>query len=263
MRGRIVRAIVAREWLEIVKNRLLLFSILLPPIILAILPVVLLRVAGNATNIPPSAVEQIVAGHPAWADMSPELVAKAFALQQFLITFLLLPAYIPLAIASYSIVGEKTSRSLEAVLATPVRTSELLAGKAIAAIVPAIAASWFAYFVVLDLSALLLDPRLTQVISEPAWFGAVFAFGPSIGLVSVTAGLIVSSRVNDPRVAQQIGAVILLPIIGLVVAQTAGNFLIDLPTYLIASAITIGIAAIGIRIGVAVFGRETILTRWK
>jgi ABC-2 type transport system permease protein len=263
MRGSILRAIVAREWLEILRNRLLLFSIVLPPVILAVLPVVLLRVAGNATNIPPGAVDQIVAGHPEWADMSSQLVAKAFALQQFLVTFLVLPAYIPLAIASYSIVGEKQTRSLEAVLATPVRTSELLAGKAIAAVIPAIAASWFSYFMVLDLSAVLLNPRLTQVMAEPAWFGAVFAFGPSIGLLSVTAGLIVSSRVNDPRVAQQIGAVILLPIIGLVVAQTAGNFLIDLPTYLVAAGVTLVIAGIGIRIGVAVFGRETILTRWK
>jgi ABC-2 type transport system permease protein len=263
MRGSILRAIIAREWLEIVRNRLLLFSILLPPIILAVLPVVLIRVAGNATNIPPGAVAQIVAGHPAWADMAPGQVAVAFALQQFLITFLLLPGYIPLAIASYSIVGEKQSRSLEAVLATPIRTSELLAGKAIAAVIPAIAASWFSYFMVLDLSAVLLSPRMTQVVAEPAWFGAVFAFGPAIGLVSVTAGLIVSSRVNDPRVAQQIGAVILLPIIGLVVAQTAGNFLIDLPTYLVAAAVAVGIAAVGLWFGVAIFGRETVLTRWK
>jgi ABC-2 type transport system permease protein len=79
----------------------------------------------------------------------------------------------------------------------------------------------------------------------------------------VTAGLIVSSRVNDPRVAQQIGAVILLPIIGLVVVQTAGNFLIGLSTYLLAAAVATAIAAVGLRIGVAIFGRETILTRWK
>ena len=213
MRGSMLRTIVAREWLEIMRNRLLLFSILIPPIILSILPVVLLRFVGDARNLPEAAIAQIVANHPVWADMAPQLVAKAFALQQFLVTFLLLPAYIPLSIASYSIVGEKQSRSLEAVLATPVQTTELLTGKSIAAVVPAIAAAWFAYFLFLDLAAVLLDPRLVQVISEPAWIGAVFAFGPAIGLVSVTAGVLVSSRVNDPRSAQQIGAVILLPII--------------------------------------------------
>jgi len=73
----------------------------------------------------------------------------------------------------------------------------------------------------------------------------------------------VSSRVNDPRVAQQIGAVILLPLVAIVVVQTAGNFLLDINAYLIAAAVTTVIAIIGLRIGVIVFGRETILTRWK
>ncbi len=95
----------------------------------------------------------------------------AFALQQFLITFLILPGYIPLSIASYSIVGEKQSRSLEAVLATPIRTTELLAGKAIAALVPAILATWIAYGIVLVLAVLLLGARISGVFLEPAWLG--------------------------------------------------------------------------------------------
>jgi ABC-2 type transport system permease protein len=208
-------------------------------------------------------VAQVVASHPQWANLTSTEVLMAFALQQFLVTFLLLPGYIPLAIASYSIVGEKQSRSLEAVLATPIRTTELLAGKAIAAVVPAVLASWLSYLAVLALSTVVLGPRLTGVLSEPAWLGAVFALGPAVGLVSVTAGLLVSSRVNDPRAAQQVGAVILLPLVGIVVIQTAGNFLLDVTSYLAAAIVTTLIAVIGLRVGVLVFGRETILTRWK
>jgi ABC-2 type transport system permease protein len=263
MRRQIVTAMVGREWRELARNPLLLFTVLLPPVILAVLPVILVKFAGSAPNIPATAVAQIVASHPQWADMAPAEVAMAFALQQFLVTFLLLPGYIPLAIASQSIVGEKQTRSLEALLATPVRTTELLAGKAIAAIVPAIIAAWIAYGAVLVLSTLLLGPRLTAVISEPAWLGAVFALGPAIGLLSVTAGMLVSSRVNDPRAAQQIGAVILLPIIAIMVLQTAGHFLLDLNAYLVAAALTTLVAIVGLRAGVVVFGRETILTRWK
>ena len=47
-----------------------------------------------------------------------------------------MPAYIPLSIATFIIIGEKQARSLEPVLAAPIRTVELLAGKAIAALVP-------------------------------------------------------------------------------------------------------------------------------
>ena len=34
-----------------------------------------------------------------------------------------MPAYIPLSIATFSIIGEKQARSLEPVLAAPIRTS--------------------------------------------------------------------------------------------------------------------------------------------
>ncbi len=263
MRPPIVAAVVVREWWELVRNRLLLFSVLLPPVILSAVPLISVKLAESAEGPPRIAVAQIVAGHPQWADMTPSQVVMAFLLQQFLMVFLILPGYIPLAIASYSIVGEKQTRSLEAVLATPIRTGEFLAGKAIAAIVPAVVAAWISYLIVLGLTALLLAPRLVPVLVEPAWLGAVFALGPAVGLVSVTAGLLVSSRVNDPRAAQQIGAVILLPIIAMMVVQTAGNFLLDLNAYLLAAAATLAVGIIGLRLGVIVFGRETILTRWK
>ncbi|HVA87970.1 MAG TPA: ABC transporter permease subunit [Candidatus Saccharimonadales bacterium] len=263
MRWPMVRAVLAREFLEIVRNRLLLASILVPPIILTALPLAVIAFAGHQGHLPPSAVAQIVANHPNWADMSTEQVIEAFGLGQFLVSFLILPGYIPLAIASYSVVGEKQSRSLEAVLATPIRTSELLTGKALAALIPGIVASWTAYAATLSLSALVFGGRLAMVIAEPTWLAAVFALGPAIGLVSVTAGILVSSRVNDPRAAQQIGAVILLPIIGVTVLQASGNFLIG-PTEYVAGALVVAvIGAIGIRIGTVVFGRETILTRWK
>ena len=264
MRPAIVAAVLRREFLEIVRNRLLLLSIVIPPAILTALPIVLISFAGSAGGrIPPSAVEQIIASHPEWADMTSTQVITAFALQQFLATFLILPAYIPLAIATYSIVGEKQTRSLEAVLAAPIRTAELLAGKALASLAPGLAAAWLAYGAMIGLAIGLLGGRLTRVLVEPTWLAAVFVLGPAIGLVSVTAGIVVSSRVNDPRVAQQIGAVILLPIIGIVVLQSVGTFLLDVTSYVVLAAVVFVIGLIGIRLGAVLFGRETIQTRWK
>src|SRR5271157_1096281 len=51
-------------------------------------------------------------------------------------------AYIPLGIASYSIVGEKIEKSLEPLLATPLTDGEILLGKAIAAVLPTLAAMY-------------------------------------------------------------------------------------------------------------------------
>ncbi len=51
-------------------------------------------------------------------------------------------AYVPLGIASYSIVGEKVEKSLEPLLATPLTDGEILLGKAISAIIPTLVAMY-------------------------------------------------------------------------------------------------------------------------
>lgn len=264
IRSSIVGAIIRREFLEIVRNRLLLLSIVLPPVILATLPILLFGFLGTtASRVPSNFVETILGNHPQWRDLAENQLITAFTLQQFLITYLILPGYIPLAIASYSVVGEKQSRTLEAVLATPVRTSELLAGKSVAALLPGVLAAWIAYGVMAAMTGVILGARMVGVVTESTWLAAVFALGPAIGLVSVAAGIIVSSRVNDARTAQQIGGVVLLPVIALVVVQAVGSFVVEAPAYLGMAAIMTLLGLGLIRLGATIFGRESILTRWK
>src|SRR3970282_1605942 len=62
-------------------------------------------------------------------------------INQFLILFMMMPLIIPVAIAAYSIVGEKTTRSLEPLLATPITTEELPPANSLAAAIPAIVAT--------------------------------------------------------------------------------------------------------------------------
>ena len=264
VRGAMVGAVVRREAREIIRNRLLVSSIILPPVLLTASPILLIALGSHAAPaLPADQMAQLIARHPSWSGLDGRQVVMAFAISQFLATFLILPAYIPLAIASYSIVGEKQTRSLEAVLSTPLRTSELLAGKAIAALVPGVLASWLAYATLLLLTAVLVAPELLPVITDGSWLAGVLVLGPAIGLISVEAGIIVSSRVNDPRVAQQIGGIVILPIVALIVLQGAGGFLVDGPTYLAGATVLLLIAVGGLRLAVALFGRETILTRWR
>ena len=52
---------------------------------------------------------------------------------------------VPMIIAVYSVIGEKQNRSLEAVLATPIETRELLIAKCVSAAAPGIASAWVSY----------------------------------------------------------------------------------------------------------------------
>jgi ABC-2 type transport system permease protein len=264
MRADILEAVVGREFAELVRNRLLLATILIPPIVLTIAPLVVGSLAqGSDRPVPESLLRQILAQRPEWASFSQREIVAAFTIQQFLVYFLMMPAYIPLSIATYSIIGEKTSRSLEAVLSTPIRTSELLAGKAIAALVPGLAAGWLTYAAFTVLARILYGPHLLGVVTDGSWLAGVFLMGPAIGLLSVVAGVIVSSRSSDPRTAQQIGGIIIVPLVAFTILQVSGTLIVDATGYALAAAVTTIAALLGLRLGMTLFGRETILTRWR
>ena len=262
MRLPIVWTILRREWIETVRNRLLMSTIIVPPVILTIAPILLGAAIGNRA-LPPELEAAILAQKPEWAAFSAAELAGAFAVQQFLVFFLLMPAYIPLSIATFSIIGEKQARSLEPVLAAPIRTGELLAGKAIAALVPGVLAGWVTYVVFVALASVVYGPALFGVVTDSSWLAGVFLLGPAVGLASVVAGVIVSSRVNDPRVAQQIGGVIIIPIVAIVLIQATGTILVGASATRSWRLIVLVIALIGLRIGIRLFDREAILTRWR
>lgn len=262
MRARIVWTILRREWMETLRNRLLLSTILVPPVLLTVAPIILTGAVGDRA-LPAELVAQVLRQKPEWGSFSPGELAGAFAVQQFLVFFLLMPAYIPLSIATFSIIGEKQARSLEPVLAAPIRTEELLAGKAIAALVPGVLAGWVTYVAFVALASVVYGPALFGVVTDASWLAGVFLLGPAVGLSSVVAGVIVSARVNDPRVAQQIGGVVIVPIIGLVMVQATGTLLVGPLGYLLMSLVVLLVSLIGLRIGVRLFDREAILTRWR
>jgi ABC-2 type transport system permease protein len=263
MRTRIVWTVLQREWYETVRNRLLMSTILVPPILLTVAPLILTAAIGSGEQLPPELEQQILAQRPEWASFTPSELAGAFAVQQFLVFFLLMPAYIPLSIATFSIIGEKQARSLEPVLATPIRTSELLAGKAVAALVPGVLAGWLTYVIFVVLASLVYGSALFSVVTDPSWLAGVFLLGPAVGLSSVVAGVIVSARVNDPRVAQQVGGVVIVPVIALVLLQATGTLLVGPVGYTLLAIIVLAISIVGLRIGVRLFDREAILTRWR
>ena len=262
MRARIVNTVLRREWLETSRNRLLMGTILFPPIVLTIAPIMLAGVIGERA-LPDELAAVVLAQRPEWSSFTPSELAGAFAVQQFLVFFLLMPAYIPLAIATFSIIGEKQARSLEPVLAAPIRTVELLAGKVIAALVPGVLAGWLTYLVFVGLASFVYGPALIGVVTDASWLMGVFVLGPAVGLSSVVAGVIVSSRVTDPRVAQQIGGIIIVPIIAVILLQATGTVLVGAAGYFLLAVIVTIVSLIGLRIGVVLFDREAILTRWR
>jgi ABC-2 type transport system permease protein len=187
-----------------------------------------------------------------------------YIVTQFILLFMMVPLIIPMTVASYSIVGEKTTRTLEPLLATPVSTLEILIGKGLAGVIPAVLATWGGYLLyTLGAYLMVSNPLVIGKLFAPLWLTAIFVVSPLLSLMGVSIAVMISSRVNDPRVAEQISGIFVLPLVGLFVGQTTGLILINESFILWMAAGLIALDCVLFYSAVQVFQRETILSRWK
>ncbi len=260
-------AVIEREVLEIRKNKLLLFTIFLPPILLAFLPIGLFAVLGGQmsnTNMNPDQIARYYNLSPEFSSYSINELMQLIVFQQFLVLYLAMPLIIPMTVAAFSIIGEKEARSLEPLLATPITTGELLFGKSIAAVVPAVLAPWLAYAIfIIGGRVIALSDRVFVGLLNPMWLVAMIVLTPLLALLSVSIGVMISSRVNDTRVAQQIGGMLVIPAVVLGLAQTAGFILLNIFTFILGSAIVAVVDGGLLYLATGIFQREKILTQWK
>jgi len=189
---------------------------------------------------------------------------QVYVLNQFMLLFMMMPLMIPTTIAAYSIVGEKTTRSLEPLLATPITTVELLAGKGLAAVIPGILINYGTFGIfVLGAYLLGLTPAVMAYILSPTWLLGILALGPILSVISTIFAIYISSRVSDPRVAEQLSGAVIMPLLMVMFAVLAGKLVLNVRFMLIAIVVCT-IAAFGmLYLGTLIFDRENILTKWK
>jgi ABC-2 type transport system permease protein len=268
-----VRTIIKKEWAEIFKRRVVVLIMLLVPLLFTLIPLVMLGVMSSAS---------VGVG----ADVSPEMLAQSNSMPgdaealcvglsgsdcvqvmmviQFLLMFMMMPLLLPITIAAYSIVGEKTTRSLEPLLATPITTLELLAGKCLAAVIPAVGATWGS-FALFNIGLLLLkvSSGVRAYILGPTWLLGILVLGPVLAVIAVNFALFVSSRVSDPRVAEQMSGVLILPVMAIILGQLAGIITVNIK-FMLLSIVICALIAVGMFfLGTVIFDRENILTKWK
>ncbi len=210
-----------------------------------------------------TALEKLVQAMPALAQSASEERLLVLLLSQFNFFLLLIPAMIAINVATFSIVDEKLSGSLEALLATPVRTWELLLGKALAGAIPALVITWISAGVfLLGVRGLGWSAQSALVINA-AWFLSLFLLTPAVAILSFMLGVIGSSRAKDAKGAQSLAVVVILPVLALIGIQVTG-LLWFTPLLTLALALGMGIAdAITLRIAVRLFRRESIVTQWR
>ncbi len=261
MRLGYIWAILVKEARDLLSNRLLLGAVVFPALIFAAIPTGIVAFI-EVNDLDPDQLGQVGQYLEMFPDLPPKLAAQGFIVTNFLAYFLLIPAMVPMAIATQSVIGEKTARSLEPQLATPMEVSELLIGKAFAAAAPAVVATWSVFVLYGLVNGAIADPRLTQLIFNDVWLVAMLTLVPLICLLSVLLGIIVSARVNDARTAQQLGSFIVIPIIAVAVAGFfSGQATFTMEQVIIGDLVVALLIGLAIALGSWMFDREQILTR--
>jgi ABC-2 type transport system permease protein len=153
---------------------------------------------------------------------------------------------------------------LEPLLAAPVTTGQLMLGKGLAAALPGIVPMWIAFALFLLVARFFAaSERVFRAFIDPMWLAAIFVLAPLLTILAVAVGMIVSSRTSDPRSAEQLGSLIILPLMILLLGVLTGFIPLNTTTFLVAALIILAADAILLWVSVRLFRRETILTRWK
>ena len=236
-----IAAIVVKELRDYRRNRFVMLTMALMPVLFIILPIVDIFV------IPVSAASAAL--------------DKRIGLS--LLYMLIIPAIVPATLAAYSVVGEREQGTLEPVLTTPIRAEEFLLGKALAALVPTLLISYAMFAVFLAVVGLFAHPAVADAVFEAPHLLIQLLFTPLLAGWSIWVGIAISARSSDVRVAQQLGTLASLPPLAVTALLSFGVIQQSVALGVGLGAALLAVDAVGWRVVAALFNRERLVTGTK
>jgi ABC-type Na+ efflux pump permease subunit len=236
-----IGAVIRKELAEFRRNRFILVTATILPIVFLISPTVTILAIKAST--PSTVLDRRV-------DTS-------------LFLPLLIPVFVPALLSAYAVVGEREQGTLEPVLTTPVSAVEFLLGKATAIFMPAVGVAYLMFGVFVAITQFGAEPAVATAVLHAPQLPAALVFIPLLAGWAIWVGLAISARATDTRVAQQLATLASLP--SLAVAALF-SFNVISPTFAVAAAFAGGLLVID---GLAcfavarVFDRERLITGTK
>ena len=162
-----------------------------------------------------------------------------------------IPALVPSFVAAYSVVGERQQGTLEPVLTTPIRREELLLGKALAALLPSLAVAYLVYGLFLACVELFAAPAVASALIRLPDLLAQLFFTPLLAGWSIWIAILISTRSNDIRVAQQFAMLASLPSIAVTTLVAFNVIKVSLVAGLVAAAalLLLNLDRLAVRVG--------------
>lgn len=261
-----------KDWKEIRRNYQVLAPIVFVPMIFTtVLPLILVLVP-SVVGVPDTAFQSL---GPMFENLPQEVKAAVqgmgaeqsilyiFALYFFAPFFLIIPIMASSVMASDSFAGEKDRKTLEALLATPLSDGELLLGKMLVAFIPSMAvtlASFALYCTIID-TASLLKYGGGLLLPNGLWLLLIFGVTPAVALAGIGVTVIISLKVKGYREAQQMSAILIVPVLVLVFAQVGGAIFFGPLMIGLMAGIFVAVDLAVLAAGIKKFQREELLTK--
>jgi ABC-2 type transport system permease protein len=224
--------------------------ILLPLIFSVIFPLALILLVKNLPVSSPDFIDLVnKVVHGLKDTKSGELIASLPSMKHQIIfvtvnyllgsIFLLIPTINAMMISLHSFVGEKEKRTMETLLFSPITVKELFIGKVLAALIPSIIITWVSFFLFGFITVSLTYNMFGYFIFPNAnWLILMFWVTPMITIFTILVNVFVSARAKGFQEAQQLGGILILPIMALFIGQATG-FLVIKPFLLAALGVII------------------------
>lgn len=265
LRRSALTAIAGRDLRVVRRSRAVLLPVIIVPLVLLVVPPLALLLTAGSPSALVAEVQPLLTRLPGGAGELPDDPAQQAVLLMlvhvFAPLFLLVPILVASVTAADSIVGERERGTLEALLHSPTTDGELFVGKLlapwlIATVVTLVSA--VAYGVVANavLGAYGLAPAFPNLVwGVLVGFVAPGAAGTGLGIV-----VLISARVKTFQEASQISGIVVLPIIGMVVAQVAGLLLFDVTWLAALGGVLWLLTLLLMRFAVGRFHRDRLVT---
>lgn len=231
MKPGVIWAIATKDLKESAANaQVLAAAIIVPIIFVVVYPVGMLvgiRYMSSADvnsffeKIPPDVLPTIVAGLSAQGKAA--YVATVFLFSAF---FLIIPATMATILAANSFAGEKERHTIEGMLYTPATDTELVVGKILGAVIPAVVFSWVCFVVYAVIVNVLGTPIVGhRYFPTLNWWVLMVLVVPAVAVFVTACVVWVSARVATYQAANSIAGLVVLPVILLVLGQVTGVML--------------------------------------
>ncbi|MDZ7844644.1 MAG: ABC transporter permease subunit [Anaerolineales bacterium] len=270
MNQRAVRAVIRKDLMSVIRSKGVMIPLIVVPLIFFVLIPVLVSLAPNLVSMPGLSLQELdsfIQGMPAGLQnelsgySESQVIIVLMVVYIFAPMFLIVPLMVSSVIAADSFAGEKERKTIEALLYTPLTDFELFTAKLLSAWIPAVLVA-FLGFAVYTAAANLAGWPLMGKLFFPNWMWVILVVwvAPAAAGLGLASMVLVSSRVRGFQEANQIGGMVVLPILLLVIGQAAGVMYFNVRMVLLLGIFLWGIDGGLIWWGVKTFQRERLIT---